>query len=71
MSNTNKAQQLYIFCLISNRELEIGGVIVNGTSSTRADGMPYGGVKNSGFGKEGPHYAMREMTVERLVMLGP
>jgi succinate-semialdehyde dehydrogenase/glutarate-semialdehyde dehydrogenase len=53
------------------RELEVGGVIINGTSSTRADGMPYGGMKNSGFGKEGPHYAVREMTVERLVMLGP
>jgi succinate-semialdehyde dehydrogenase/glutarate-semialdehyde dehydrogenase len=53
------------------RELEVSGVIINGTSSTRADGMPYGGTKNSGFGKEGPHYAMREMTIERLVMLGP
>ena len=52
------------------RELEVGGVIINGTSSTRADGMPYGGMKSSGFGKEGPHYAMREMTIERLVMLG-
>jgi succinate-semialdehyde dehydrogenase/glutarate-semialdehyde dehydrogenase len=53
------------------RALEVGGVIINGTSSTRADGMPYGGMKNSGFGKEGPHYAIREMTIERLVMLGP
>ena len=33
--------------------------------------MPYGGVKNSGFGKEGPRYAIREMTVERLIMVGP
>jgi succinate-semialdehyde dehydrogenase/glutarate-semialdehyde dehydrogenase len=54
-----------------SRELEVGGVIINGTSSTRADGMPYGGMKNSGFGKEGPHYAAREMSIERLVMLGP
>jgi succinate-semialdehyde dehydrogenase/glutarate-semialdehyde dehydrogenase len=53
------------------RELEVGGVIINGTSSTRADGMPYGGMKDSGFGKEGPHYAIREMSIERLVMLGP
>lgn len=53
------------------RRLEVGGVIINGTSSTRADGMPYGGMKDSGFGKEGPAYAIREMTVERLVMLGP
>lgn len=53
------------------RTLEVGGVIVNGTSSTRADGMPYGGVKDSGFGKEGPAYAAREMTISRLVMLIP
>ncbi len=53
------------------KELEVGGVIINGTSSTRADGMPYGGMKDSGFGKEGPRYAAREMSIERLVMLGP
>jgi succinate-semialdehyde dehydrogenase / glutarate-semialdehyde dehydrogenase len=53
------------------RSLEVGGVIVNGTSSTRADGMPYGGVKDSGFGHEGPAYAAREMTISRLVMLIP
>jgi succinate-semialdehyde dehydrogenase/glutarate-semialdehyde dehydrogenase len=51
------------------RGLEVGAVIVNGTSSTRADGMPYGGVKDSGFGREGPAYAIREMTIPRLVML--
>jgi succinate-semialdehyde dehydrogenase / glutarate-semialdehyde dehydrogenase len=53
------------------KELEVGGIIINGTSSTRADGMPYGGMKGSGFGKEGPHYAAREMSIERLVMLSP
>jgi len=53
------------------RSLEVGGVIVNGTSSTRADGMPYGGVKDSGFGREGPAYSIREMTISRLVMLTP
>lgn len=52
------------------RSLQAGGVIVNGTSSTRADGMPFGGQKDSGFGKEGPAYAARAMTVERLVVLG-
>jgi succinate-semialdehyde dehydrogenase/glutarate-semialdehyde dehydrogenase len=51
------------------RGLEVGAVIINGTSSTRADGMPYGGVKDSGFGREGPAYAIKEMTVPRLVML--
>lgn len=53
------------------RSLEVGGVIINGTSSTRADGMPYGGVKDSGFGREGPAHAISEMTVPRLVMLTP
>jgi succinate-semialdehyde dehydrogenase/glutarate-semialdehyde dehydrogenase len=53
------------------RSLEVGGVIINGTSSTRADGMPYGGVKDSGFGREGPAYAISEMTVPRLVVLTP
>jgi succinate-semialdehyde dehydrogenase/glutarate-semialdehyde dehydrogenase len=53
------------------RSLEVGGVIINGTSSTRADGMPYGGVKDSGFGREGPAYAIREMTISRLVILTP
>lgn len=52
------------------RRLQVGGVIVNGTSSTRADGMPYGGVKDSGFGREGPAYAMQEMTTSRLIMWG-
>lgn len=53
------------------RQLQAGGIVVNGTSSTRADGMPFGGQKASGFGKEGPRYAIRDMTVERLVILSP
>ncbi|OUN00926.1 MAG: aldehyde dehydrogenase [Paenibacillaceae bacterium ZCTH02-B3] len=51
------------------KELHFGGVIINDASTFRADVMPYGGVKDSGFGKEGPHYAVREMTEERLVVL--
>lgn len=51
--------------------LQVGAVIVNGTSSTRADGMPFGGQKSSGFGKEGPSYAIKAMSVERLAMLAP
>lgn len=49
------------------RELRVGGVHINQTSSSRVDLMPYGGSKDSGFGREGPRYAMREMTEERLV----
>lgn len=41
--------------------LEVGGVIVNDTSGFRADQMPYGGVKESGMGKEGPAFAIEDM----------
>jgi len=41
--------------------LEYGQVIVNDSSSFRDDAAPYGGVKDSGIGREGPHFAMREM----------
>jgi succinate-semialdehyde dehydrogenase/glutarate-semialdehyde dehydrogenase len=49
------------------RRLEVGGVHVNETSSSRVDLMPYGGSKDSGFGREGPRYAIHEMTEERIV----
>ena len=51
------------------RELEFGGVTVNEAPTFRADQMPYGGVKDSGNTREGPAYAIREMTDERLVVL--
>lgn len=46
-----------------------GGVIVNATSRWRSDQMPYGGVKESGIGREGPKYAIRDMTEERLCVI--
>jgi aldehyde dehydrogenase (NAD+) len=49
--------------------LEFGGVTVNEAPTFRADQMPYGGVKDSGNTREGPAYAVREMTEERLVVL--
>jgi len=49
------------------RELEFGGVTINEAPTFRADQMPYGGVKDSGNTREGPHYAVRELTEERLV----
>ncbi len=49
--------------------LEFGGVLVNEAPTFRADQMPYGGVKASGNTKEGPHYSVREMTEERLVVI--
>jgi acyl-CoA reductase-like NAD-dependent aldehyde dehydrogenase len=51
------------------QELEFGGVTVNEAPTFRADQMPYGGLKDSGNTREGPAYAVREMTEERLVVL--
>jgi succinate-semialdehyde dehydrogenase/glutarate-semialdehyde dehydrogenase len=51
----------------AGQRLEVGGVHVNETSSSRVDLMPYGGSKDSGFGREGPRYAVHEMTEERIV----
>ncbi len=51
------------------QELEFGGVTINEAPTFRADQMPYGGVKDSGNTREGPYYAVREMTEERLVVL--
>lgn len=51
------------------RKVRTGGVIVNGTSRWRSDQMPYGGVKDSGIGREGPKFSIRDMTEERLLVL--
>jgi acyl-CoA reductase-like NAD-dependent aldehyde dehydrogenase len=51
------------------RELEFGGVVVNDAPTFRADQMPYGGTKASGNTKEGPAWAVRELTEERVVVL--
>jgi acyl-CoA reductase-like NAD-dependent aldehyde dehydrogenase len=51
------------------RELEFGGVVVNDAPSIRVDHMPYGGIKASGNTREGPRYAVRELTEERLVII--
>ena len=51
------------------RELDFGGVTVNEAPTFRADQMPYGGVKDSGNTREGPAWAVREMTEERLVVI--
>jgi acyl-CoA reductase-like NAD-dependent aldehyde dehydrogenase len=50
------------------RELEVGAVLVNESTSWRADQMPYGGVKDSGVGREGLRSAIEEMTEERLLI---
>ncbi|MBL8848124.1 MAG: aldehyde dehydrogenase family protein [Planctomycetaceae bacterium] len=51
------------------RELDSGNIHINWSSQWRADLMPYGGLKHSGMGKEGPKYAIREMTEEKLVVV--
>ncbi|WP_184320612.1 aldehyde dehydrogenase family protein [Geobacillus subterraneus] len=48
--------------------LEVGGVVINGTSNFRLDHWPYGGVKNSGIGREGPRYAIEEMTEMKMIV---
>jgi acyl-CoA reductase-like NAD-dependent aldehyde dehydrogenase len=57
--------------LAAARALRVGGVMINDTSFYRAGQMPYGGVKRSGMGREGPRYAIEEMTELRLVVLNP
>ncbi len=51
------------------RTLDFGGVIVNEVPTWRADQQPYGGVRDSGNTREGPHYAVREMTEQRLIVI--
>jgi len=55
--------------LAAAQRLEFGGVTINEAPTFRADQMPYGGVKDSGNTREGPAWAVREMTEERLVVL--
>ncbi|MCM3711893.1 aldehyde dehydrogenase family protein [Sporosarcina luteola] len=51
------------------KTLEVGGVVINGTSNYRLDHWPYGGVKNSGIGREGPRFAIEEMTETKMIVL--
>jgi acyl-CoA reductase-like NAD-dependent aldehyde dehydrogenase len=57
--------------LLFAREAEAGSVLVNITPSFRADHMPYGGVKDSGQGREGVKYAISELLDQHLVVLAP
>ena len=61
---TNKISEMdYAF-----DNLEVGGVVINDVPTFRVDHMPYGGVKNSGFGREGLKYAIHEMMEPRLLV---
>lgn len=63
---TNDVQKIFR----AHREIRVGGVIHNDVSAFRADQMPYGGVKASGYGREGLRYAMEEMSETRVLVLG-
>jgi acyl-CoA reductase-like NAD-dependent aldehyde dehydrogenase len=49
--------------------LHVGGVIINDIPSFRVDNMPYGGVKDSGLGREGVQYAIRDMQEQRILAI--
>ena len=53
----------------ASRRIRTGGVIIGGTCSFRIGSMPYGGVKNSGIGREGPRYAIEEMSDLKTVVI--
>jgi acyl-CoA reductase-like NAD-dependent aldehyde dehydrogenase len=52
-------------------ELEVGGIIVNDAPTWRTDAMPYGGVKDSGLGREGLRWSIDDMTEPRLLAFAP
>jgi acyl-CoA reductase-like NAD-dependent aldehyde dehydrogenase len=54
--------------LFASQELHVGGVIINDVPTYRVDQMPYGGVKESGTGREGIKYALEEMTEMKLIV---
>jgi glyceraldehyde-3-phosphate dehydrogenase (NADP+) len=57
--------------LLAADQLEVGGVILNDVPTYRVDHMPYGGVKDSGFGREGLRWAIEQMTELKLVVISP
>jgi len=60
----------YSSILFAYKHLDVGAVIVNDNPTFRVDNMPYGGIKSSGFGREGIRYAMEEMTEQKMLALG-
>ncbi|HET6214203.1 MAG TPA: aldehyde dehydrogenase family protein, partial [Micromonosporaceae bacterium] len=51
------------------RRLEVGGLVVNGSSNFRLDHVPFGGVKDSGFGRESPRCMIEDFTVVKTLLL--
>jgi acyl-CoA reductase-like NAD-dependent aldehyde dehydrogenase len=75
VNNSTFGLQAGVFTADLNRSLrafdtlEVGGVIVNDVPTWRIDHMPYGGVKGSGLGREGPRYTIEEMTELKLLVI--
>jgi glyceraldehyde-3-phosphate dehydrogenase (NADP+) len=53
---------------LAHETLEVGGIIINNIPGFRIDNMPYGGIKDSGLGREGLVYTMEDMTEMRLLV---
>ena len=74
VNNTNFGLQAGVFTNSLNKalgafnQLDVGGVVINDIPTFRVDNMPYGGVKDSGFGREGIKYSIREMTEIKLLV---
>jgi acyl-CoA reductase-like NAD-dependent aldehyde dehydrogenase len=75
VDNSQYGLQAGIFTQDINRimqsfnNIEVAALLVNDIPTYRMDQMPYGGVKNSGFGREGPKYAIEEMTEMRMLII--
>ncbi|MBI5464921.1 MAG: aldehyde dehydrogenase family protein, partial [Ignavibacteriales bacterium] len=57
--------------LYAYKNIQAGGVVINDNPTFRNDAMPYGGIKNSGLGREGVKYAIEEMTEPKLLVFSP
>jgi glyceraldehyde-3-phosphate dehydrogenase (NADP+) len=75
VNDTNYGLQAGVFtshlehALYAFDELQVGGVVLNDIPTFRIDHMPYGGTKDSGFGREGLRYAIEEMTEMKLLAI--
>ena len=74
VNNTKYGLQAGVFtgditkALACARAIDAGGVLINEIPTFRVDNMPYGGTKGSGIGREGPDFAVKEMTEEKLII---
>ncbi|GAB1422134.1 aldehyde dehydrogenase family protein [Anaerolineales bacterium] len=57
--------------MLAIKKLDVGGVIINDTPTFRVDHMPYGGNKKSGVGREGPRFALDDLTTLKMVVINP